>query len=387
MEASPAQRSVVHLDLDAFFVSVEILKNSSLKGKPLIVGGGERGVVAACSYEARKFGVHSAMPVKLALRLCPQALVIGGDHEDYGKYSRLVTEVIASKVPLYEKASIDEFYVDLTGMDKFFGCSLFAADLKKWIGKETGLPISYALATNKLVGKVATNEVKPNGQIDIPFGTEKGYLAPLPVQKMPGIGDKTGDLLRTMGIKTIRLLSDIPVEMLENLLGKHGRELWRKAQGLDESPVVPYNEQKSIGTENTFHTDTINISFLEGELVRMTEKIAFELRQQEKLAGCMTLKVRYSDFNTVTKQVMIPYSASDHFLLQKAKELFHKLYDRRLLVRLVGVRLTHLIPGTYQINLFEDTQEMIALYQQIDSIKSRFGEQFLKRAAGMVKYK
>jgi DNA polymerase-4 len=378
-----SQRSVVHLDLDAFFVSVEILKNSSLKGKPLIVGGGERGVVAACSYEARKFGVHSAMPMKLALRLCPQALVISGDHEDYSKYSRLVTDVIASEVPLYEKASIDEFYVDMSGMDKFFGCGSFTAGLKTRIRLETGLPITYALASNKLVSKVATNEVKPNGHIEIPFGTEKGYLAPLPVQKMPGIGDKTGDLLRKMGIKTIRLLSDIPVEMLENLLGKHGRELWRKAQGIDETPVIPYSEQKSISTENTFHTDTIDIRFLESELVRMTEKIAFEMRQQEKLTGCITVKVRYSDFNTVTRQAVVAYTSSDHLLLQKVKEIFHKLYDRRLLVRLIGIRFTHLIPGNYQINLFEDTQEMIRLYQQIDSIKSQFGEQFLKRAAGM----
>lgn len=378
-----SERSVVHLDLDAFFVSVEILKNSSLKGKPLIVGGGERGVVAACSYETRKFGVHSAMPMKLALRLCPQALVISGDNEDYSKYSRLVTEVIASEVPLYEKASIDEFYVDMSGMDKFFGCSSFTAGLKTRIRRETGLPITYALASNKLVSKVATNEVKPNGQIEIPFGTEKGYLAPLPVQKMPGIGDKTGDLLRKMGIKTIRLLSDIPVEMLENLLGKHGRELWRKAQGIDETPVIPYSEQKSISTENTFHTDTIDIRFLESELVRMTEKIAFEMRQQERLTGCITVKVRYSDFNTVTRQTVIAYTSSDHILLQKVREIFHKLYDRRLLVRLIGIRFTHLIPGNYQINLFEDTQEMIRLYQQIDSIKSQFGEQFLKRAAGM----
>lgn len=378
-----SSRSVVHLDLDAFFVSAEILKNSSLKGKPLIVGGGDRGVVAACSYEARKFGVHSAMPMRLARKLCPQALVISGDHEDYSKKSREVTEVIASRVPLYEKASIDEFYVDLTGMDKFFGCGLFAAELKQYIKSESGLPISYALSTNKLVSKVATNEVKPNGETEIPQGTEKTYLAPLPVQKMPGIGEKTGDLLRKMGVKTIQLLSEIPADMLENLLGKHGRDLWRKAQGIDETPVIPYSEQKSISTENTFHTDTIDIRFLESELVRMTEKIAFELRQQDRLTGCITVKVRYSDFNTVTRQMVVAYTNSDHVILQKVKEIFHKLYDKRLLVRLVGIRFSHLIPGNYQINLFEDTQEMIHLYQQIDSIKRQFGEDLVKRAAGM----
>ncbi|MBN8856155.1 MAG: DNA polymerase IV [Sphingobacteriales bacterium 50-39] len=384
-EKTPAHREVVHLDLDTFFVSVERLKNSTLNGKPVIIGGGDRGVVAACSYETRVFGVHSAMPMKLALRLCPQALVIRGDHEDYSKYSRMVTDVIASRVPLYEKASIDEFYVDMTGMEKFFGTRLFSAELKQTIRRETGLPITYALASNKLVSKIATNEVKPNGQIEIPFGREKDYLAPLAIQKMPGVGDKTGALLKQMGIKTIRLLSEIPVEMLETIFGKFGRDLWRKAQGIDESPVIPYSEQKSIGTENTFEADTINIRFLESELVRMTEKIAFELRQDGRLTGCITLKLRYSDFNTLTKQAVIPYTASDLVLLKKAKELFHRLYDRRLRVRLLGIRFTHLIPGTYQINLFEDTQEMISLYQQIDSIKSQFGETLLKRASSMVK--
>ena len=384
-EKTPAHREVVHLDLDTFFVSVERLKNSTLNGKPVIIGGGDRGVVAACSYETRVFGVHSAMPMKLALRLWPQALVIRGDHEDYSKYSRMVTDVIASRVPLYEKASIDEFYVDMTGMEKFFGTRLFSAELKQTIRRETGLPITYALASNKLVSKIATNEVKPNGQIEIPFGREKDYLAPLAIQKMPGVGDKTGALLKQMGIKTIRLLSEIPVEMLETIFGKFGRDLWRKAQGIDESPVIPYSEQKSIGTENTFEADTINIRFLESELVRMTEKIAFELRQDGRLTGCITLKLRYSDFNTLTKQAVIPYTASDLVLLKKAKELFHRLYDRRLRVRLLGIRFTHLIPGTYQINLFEDTQEMISLYQQIDSIKSQFGETLLKRASSMVK--
>ncbi|HVB02912.1 MAG TPA: DNA polymerase IV [Chitinophagaceae bacterium] len=385
MSPYPTHRAIAHLDLDAFFVSVECLKNASFKGKALLVGGGsDRGVVAACSYEARRFGVHSAMPMKIARRLCPQAIIISGDHEDYSKYSRLVTEVIAGHVPLFEKASIDEFYVDLTGMDRFFGCGRFTDRLSKLICRESGLPVSYALASNKLISKVGTDEAKPNGRLEIPYGSEKSFLAPLPVQKLPMIGRQTGELLSRMGVDTIRILSEIPPEMLQNLLGKNGMELWRRANGIDESPVVPYREQKSISTENTFDSDTIDMTYLNGWLARMTAKIGFELRSQNRLTGCITVKIRYSNFDTVTKQAIIPYCASDHLLLQKARELFTSLYDRRLLVRLLGIRFSHLVGGNYQISLFDDTQEMIRLYQSVDSIKRRFGPQLLMPAAAMV---
>ncbi len=381
-----AQRHIAHFDLDAFFVSVECLKDSRLRGKPLIVGGsGDRGVVTSCSYEARKFGVHSAMPIRLARRLCPEAIVIRGDMESYSNYSRLVTEIMQDSTPLFEKASIDEFYIDLTGMDKFHGCSLFIAGLKKKVLKESGLPISYGMASSKLISKVATNEVKPNGQLEIPFGEEKNFLAPLKIAKLPGIGQETAYKLIRRGVETIKVLSEIPIEMMETLLGKNGIDLWRKANGLDESPVIPYHEQKSISTERTFQTDTIDISLLHGELVRMTEQIAFELRQQDKLTGCVTLKLRYSNFDTMTRQKSIDYSNADHLLLATAQDLFEKLFDRRLLVRLLGIRFTRLVPGNYQIKLYEDTEEMIRLYQSIDHIKKRFGEQFLMRAAGVKK--
>lgn len=377
-------RHIAHFDLDAFFVSVETLRNPKFRGKPLLVGGGsDRGVVAACSYEARKFGIHSAMPMKIARRLCPEAIVVRSDVEAYSKYSRLVTEVIKDTVPVFEKASIDEFYIDLTGMDKFFGCLQFTDQLKKKINKESGLPISWGLASNKLISKVATNEVKPNGQLEIPFGNEKSFLAPLSIIKIPGVGKETGYKLLKMGVETVKVLSEIPMEMMENLLGKSGIDLWRKANGIDETPVVPYHEQKSISTESTFQTDTIDTHFLHSQLVRMTEEIAFQLRQQNKLTGCVTVKVRYSNFETFTKQITIPYTNADHVLLQTAKELFNKLYERRLLIRLLGIRFTHLIPGNYQISLFEDTQEMINLYQAIDSVKKRFGEKTLIRAVGV----
>jgi DNA polymerase IV len=379
-------RHIAHFDLDAFFVSVECLKNPVLKGKPLIVGGsGDRGVVAACSYEARRFGIHSAMPMKLARRLCAHAIIISGDMENYSRYSKLVTDIIADKVPVFEKSSIDEFYVDLTGMDKYFGCSQFTKELKQTITKESGLPISWALASNKLISKVATNEVKPNGQLEIPYGGEKNFLAPLTIGKMPGIGKETSLLLQQMGVETVRTLSEIPVKMLFNLLGKTGIDLSRKSNGIDETPVVPYREQKSISTEQTFSSDTIDTHFLQSQLVRMTERIAFELRQQNKLTGCITVKLRYANFDTVTKQCSIPYSGADHLLLASAKKLFEQLYDRRMLVRLIGIRFTHLIPGNYQISLFEDTQEMIRLYQAIDQVKNRFGEAIIRRAGSAQK--
>lgn len=375
-------RHIAHLDMDSFFVSVERLHHSALRDKPLIVGGGERGVVMACSYETRKFQVHSGMPMKMARRLCPEAIVIRGDYENYARHSKLITDIVHDNVPLFEKASIDEFYVDLTGMDKFFGCTRFVRELKQKIIRESGLPLSFGMASNKLVSKVATGEGKPNGQLEIPFGEEKNFLAPLPVHKMPGIGQETARLLMQRGVETISYLAHIPVEMLESLFGKTGTALWRKANGIDETPVIPYREQKSISTEQTFDSDTTNITALHARLSRMTEEIAFELRKQQKLTGCISVKIKYANFDTASKQKRIAYTNADHLLLQTARDLLDKLYDRRLLVRLIGVRLTDLIAGSHQITLFEDTQEQIRLYQAIDSIKNRFGEKLLLRGGG-----
>lgn len=376
-------RHITHLDLDTFFVSVEQLRNPKLKGKPVLIGGiSDRAVVASCSYEARKFGIHSGMPMRAAKHLCSHAVIIKNDFDEYNKYSRLVADVIRDSVPTFEKASIDEFYVDLTGMDKFFGCKKFSDELKQKVNKESGLSISYGLASNKLVSKVATNEIKPNGQMQIPFGNEKEFLAPLNIMKMPGIGKETGYKLMKMGVETVKTLSEIPVQLMYNLLGKKGNELHRRANGIDESPVVPYREQQSISTEQTFDSDTIDMSFMENQLVRMTEKIAFELRSKNKLTGCISVKIRYSDFQAEQKQASINYSASDHELLLKARELFKKVYSRRQLVRLIGVRFSDLIPGTYQVNLFTDTQEQVRLYQAIDSVKKQYGEKLLFRATG-----
>lgn len=377
-------KTIVHLDLDSFFVSVERLANSALNGKPVLVGGtGSRGVVASCSYEARKFGVHSAMPMRTALQLCPEAITIKGDSGRYSKYSDVVTEIIKEEVPLFEKTSIDEFYADLTGMDKFFGCFKLTSEIRDKIIKETGLPISFGLSTNKTVAKVATGEAKPNNKIEVRRGTEKPFLAPLSVKKIPMVGDKTTLLLSQMGVKHIHTLQQMPIEMMDRAMGKTGIMIWNKAQGIDNSPVIAYHEKKSISLERTFQKDTIDVDKLKILIIAMAENLAFQLRQGDKLTACITVKIRYSDFNTYTLQKRIPYSSNDNTLISIAKELFEKLYNRRLLVRLVGVRCSHLVGGGHQINLFEDNVETLRLYQAMDKMRQRYGVNAVKRAKTM----
>ncbi len=374
-------RSVIHMDLDAFFVAVECKRNSRLKGKPLIVGGSSRrGVVAACSYEARRFGVHSAMPMYLAMQLCPDATVISGDMEAYSIHSHLVTQIIEDKAPLFEKASIDEFYIDATGLDRFFGTFTWAKELRQAIIKGSGLPISMALSVNKLVSKVATAEFKPNAERHIPAGEEKDFFAPLSVEKLPMVGKQTASFLYDMGVRTVATLREMPMKFLYSAFGKNGLSLWNKAHAVDDSPVISYREQKSISTECTFDSDTIDVKKLKSILIAMVEKVAFQLREQKKLTSCVTVKIRYSNFDTETKQIHIPYTSSDHLLLRTVLELFERLYNRRMLLRLVGVRLSGLVGGNYQISLFDDTEESINLYEAIDRIKHKHGSEKLMRA-------
>ncbi len=375
------ERTIIHLDLDAFFVSVERRRNPKLQNRPLIIGGSSRrGVVAACSYETRLFGVHSAMPMYLALQLCPDATVISGDMEAYSQYSHMVTEIIADCAPLFEKASIDEFYIDASGMDRYFGAFKWAKELRTKIIKESALPISLAMSANKLVSKVATAEFKPNAEKDIPQGKEKEFLAPLTVDKIPMIGKQTASFLYDMGVRTVATLRELPVEYLISAFGKNGMSLWNKAQGIDNSPVVSYSEQKSISTECTFEEDTIDVKRMKSVLIAMVEKVAFKLREQQKLTSCITVKIRYANFDTETRQIHIPYTSSDDILLRIVTELFNKLYNRRMLIRLVGVRLSGLVFGNHQISLFDDTEEVINLYEAIDKIKHRFGTDKLMRA-------
>ncbi len=374
---------IAHFDLDSFFVSVEYVQDPTLKGKAVIVGGSkERGIVTTCSYEARKFGVHSAMPMKVAMQLCPHAIVVKGTYSEYGKYSRWVTQIIASKAPLFEKASIDEFYIDLTGMDKFFNPLQWTINLRELIIHETGLPISFGIARNKMVAKMATNEAKPNGFLQVPHGKEKEFLASLELNKIPGVGEQTNQVLQYHGFKFIRDIHNTTPEKLEKILGKWGFDLWNRAQGTYHSTIAPYHESKSISTEHTFEENITDVNKLMREIVRMTEKIAFELRKDEKVTGCITIKIRYPDFETTSRQTSIPYTSADDEIIPVAKSLFHKLYKKGKPVRLLGVRLSDLTNDAVQTNLFQNTERKNILYKAIDDVKNRFGTGSIIRAAG-----
>lgn len=371
---------IAHFDLDSFFVSVEIKNDPSLKGKPVAVGGYERGVVAACSYEARKFGIHSAMPMKRALQLCPQLIVTSASRHDYSKYSRWVTDIIANKVPLFEKASIDEFYIDLTGMDKFFGVSKYTRELRQHIIDETGLPISCGLSSARFISKMATNEAKPNGFLEIPHGKEKEFLWPLGIEKINGVGKQTEQTLKSFGLYKIEDIAKTPIELMEKYAGKWGEALWYKAHGIGSTEIATDWEQKSMSHENTFDKDYTDIEFLHKELVRLTEKTSYALREDEKLTGCVTVKIRYSDFETTSRQETVDYTALDDVLIAKVKDLFNKSWQKGRPVRLVGVRFSQMIPFTMQMSLFDKNMEKLNLYKAVDEIKDRFGSNLVSKA-------
>lgn len=382
VSVSSQLRHIAHFDLDSFFVAVEIINNPSLKGKPIIVGGtSDRGVVSTCSYEARKYGVHSAMPMRTAMKLCPHAILLQGTRGQYSKYSRWVTDIIASKVPLFEKASIDEFYCDLTGMDKFFNVSKYTRDLRELVIKETGLPISCGLSSAKFISKIATNEAKPNGFLEVPHGKEKEFLWPLKIEKINGVGKQTEQQLKNFGIYTIEDIARTPVELLEKYVGSWGHSLWQKAHGIGSAEIETDWEQKSMSRENTFHENITDVQALHRELVRLTEQNAYDLRSDEKLTGCVTVKVRYPDFETVSRQETIDYTSLDDLLIAKVKDLFTKLYRKGEPVRLLGVRFSQLIPFTMQMNLFNNNEEKLNLYKAVDNIKDRFGNKAVTKAA------
>ncbi|HWV28047.1 MAG TPA: DNA polymerase IV [Dyadobacter sp.] len=382
-------RAILHFDLDTFFVSVERKQDSRLENKPILVGGtGDRGVVAACSYETRQFGVHSGMPMKMARMLCPEATVIRGNGEAYSKQSKEVSEIISQSVPVFEKASIDEFYADLSGMDKYHSCYGMASELRQRIIRETGLPISFGLATNKLVSKVATGEAKPNNQLKVDAGQEKPFLAPMEVQKIPMVGEKMNQTLHNLGIRYVKTIQEMPMEIMGQVLGKNGISLWNRANGLDNSPIVPFHERKSISSERTFGKDTGDVKKMREMVRAMAETLAFQLRTGEKLTSCVSVKIRYSDFNTFSRQLKIAYTSADHVLIPHIERLFDQLYNRRMMVRLVGVSFSDLVTGNYQINLFDDTEERLNLYQAMDYIKTKYaynkdGDQILTWASTM----
>lgn len=377
-----SNKHIIHMDQDAFFVSVEVKKDPSLIGKPVIIGGtSDRGVVASCSYEARKFGVHAAMSSRMAKMLCPHAIFVKGNMDAYSKASFEITEILRERVPLIEKASIDEHYIDMTGMDRFHGVLKYAHELRQTVMKETGLPISFGLSVNKTVSKMATNECKPNGELNVEQLKVQDFLNPLSIRKIPGLGEKTFVKLSDMGIKKIHTLTQIHPDQMNTILGKNGLALLQKAKGIDHSPVIPYQEQKSIGTQCTFKADTIDIDTINNLITSMVMDLAFDLRQKKKLTACITVTIRYANFEDVTKQITISYTALDSVLIAKAKELFRQLYQKRMLLRLVGVRLSNLVTGHEQIDLYSESQEQYSLYQALDKIRNRFGDKAIKLAS------
>lgn len=381
-------RQIVHMDLDAFFVSCTLLKMPELSGKPLIIGGtSNRGVVTSASYEARRYGVKAAMPTRLALQRCPDAIIIKGDFDLFTEYSNIVNEIITEKAPVHERASIDEFYLDMSGMDKFFGSLQFTRELAKSVQKETGLPLSFGLSVNKTVAKMCTNYAKPKGSLIIANNEVQRFLDPQSIRNIPSIGDVTYKLLRRISIKIIQTLRQIPADSMKELLGKNGLNIWKKANGIDKNPVIPYSTKKSISTEQTFDKDTQNVKELKALLIAMVEKLGFQLRKANLMCSTISVRIRYSNRDTETMQRKISFTTSDDVLIKYAHELFDKLYHRRILLRLIGVKVSGLIHGNQQIDIFHDNVKMIRLYQAMDKMKHRFDNPALiRRATGFSAY-
>lgn len=377
---STPQSYIAHFDLDAFFVSVECILDPSLRGKPIIIGGSkERGVVSTCSYEARKYGVHSAMPMARAMALCPHATVVKSTRGQYSKFSQWVTDIIAAKAPLFEKASIDEFYIDLTGMDRFFDPLQWTIDLRKEIIETTQLPISFGLASNKMVAKMATNAAKPNGYLQVLSGKEREFLAPLSVGDIPGVGESSLKSMHSLGIMTIDDLANYPLTVLEQYFGKYAEVLKRKAVGESGAVLHTEHESKSISTEHTFFENVHDEDKLLAELMRMTEKLGNQLRAEEKMTKCVAVKLRYPDFETHTKQVAIHATSYDDEIIKVVRDLFRQSYDVSKPIRLIGVRFSELVPVSIQTNLFDNRVKKADLYHAIDDVKKRFGKSSIER--------
>lgn len=378
-------RQIVHMDMDAFYVNCTLRKMPELAGKPLIIGGSSsRGVVMSASYEARRFGVHSAMPTRFAKQLCPDAIVLQGDFDLFTYFSNTINEIILEKAPVLERASIDEFYMDVSGMDRFFGCHQFTKEMVAQVARETGLVMSFGLSVNKTVAKMCTNHSKPNGNLSIPQKEVQPFLDPQSIRKIPSLGDVTFKLLRRISIKIIKTLRELPPDSMEELLGKNGITIWKKANGIDSTPVVPFSDRKSISTERTFDKDTQNIPELKALIISMVEKVAFQMRDENMLCSTITVRIRYSNRDTETAQAKLPFTSNDDVLLAKALALFDKLYNRRMLLRLVGVKLSNFVFGSHQIDLFQDTTKMMNLYQAMDRMKRRFDSPTLiRRAVGL----
>jgi DNA polymerase-4 len=379
-EQSPlAQSSILHVDMDAFFVSVELLGRPELRGKPLVVGGhpDQRGVVSAASYEARKFGIHSAMPLRTAARLCPHAVFLDGHHEKYGEWSDRVATILGQFSPIVEMVSIDEAYLDLAGTERLHGPPLAAADkLLRTITRTTALPCSGGLATTRLVAKVASEQAKPRGLVWVAPGQEQRFLAPLPVRKIPGIGEVTERALRALSIETVEQIAAVPQEKLESIFGQWGTALYRKARGGDSYEFVIDAEPKSISHNHTFGEDTDDSNALSTMLSHLSQKACKRLREAGLATRTLTLTIRYAGFETHTRSKTLGEATRlDSDIFAVFQELFHKHRDAKRKVRLLGVSLGGLTHGSEQLDLLdaERRAKLEKLTSAADRLRDRFG--------------
>ena len=372
-------RRIMHIDLDAFFVSVEQVLNPKLKGKPVVVGGkpDRRGVVAAASYEARAYGVHSAMPLLTASRLCPQAIFIEGNYKRYREASQKFMAILANFSPFLEPLGIDEAYLDVTGFESLHGSiPAMAVKLKQCVKDELGLCASIGIASSKVVAKIASDKSKPDGLLDVPDGGERAFLAPLQVNRLPGIGKKSEQVLKRLGIGTIGQLAALPTETLKSHFGAFGKLIHDHASGIDDRKVETTIAVKSIRRETTFSRDTKDMATIQATLRYLSERVGSELRQKEKQARCITLKLRYADFTTTTRQQTLPQSAdTDQAIFDIGLQLLkNELYRSKQVVRLIGIGVSHLVEaGKQQDMLDPSAQRLENLNVVVDKIRKKYG--------------
>lgn len=368
------ERTVVNLDMDTFFVSCERRNHSELTNIPLIIGGtSDRAIVMSCSLEAQHFGVRPGMPMRQAKFVCGNAKIISPDMELYSKCSDEITQFLEEAVPVLERVSIDEYFIDVSGMDKYFGAVKWTNELAQKLNKQSALPVSFGLSVNKTVSKIATGEGKPYGKLIVPAPNVQPFLNPLSIRKIPGLGHEKYEELSRAGIHIIESLANTDVEILHKMYSNEGIKIWNKANGIDDAPVEPYKSTKSISRTKTFDSDTIDIEKVKSLLSSHIEELAYELRKNNWIASIIAVKIKYSNFDTASKQLKIPYTSIDSQLKKIAEDLFEKLYDRRLRIRSLGVSFSGLINSHYQIDLFSDQEETIQLYSAIDKMRKRFG--------------
>ena len=385
-------RCILHIDMDAFFVSVEQVRDPSLKGKPVIVGGdpnGRRGVVAAASYEARQYGIHSAQPISRAKRLCPHAIFLRGTHGLYSDFSKRIFDILNHYSPLVEPMSLDEAYVDLTGCERLHGpSSETAMRIHDEIKNRVGINASVGMGSNKLMAKIASGMAKPNGFLRILPGYEAAFLAPFPIGRIPGIGPKSVEEFHRRGIRSVRELAALPLDLLEEAHGEWGQRLYQKARGISHSPVWKRDDTRSISRETTLDRDSSDPVFVESKLSWLVEKAASQLREEGLRARCVSLKLRDSNFKTVTRSFTLKEATcEDHVIFDRVAGLFRKQFERTMRVRLVGVALTSLISGSpQQIELFGDmdTKQGQKLYEGIDRIRDKYGFRSIIRGSSVI---